>query len=431
MEIDAKQPLVSVFTPSHDTTYLTDAYESLASQSYENWEWLVLLNGAAAEQRGSATAWTCLDPRVTIRYAPGTHGVGKLKRWACKPAQGEYLLELDHDDILAPRALERVVWAFESAPADTTLVFSDFAQIKEDGGRDESRFAAAMGWTYSEDNSTGFPVLRCHTMAAFPSSVSYIWFAPNHLRAFRTSAYDAVGGYSSSLEVLDDLDLMARLYQHGGFFHIDECLYLQRVHPGNTQVRPDLNQQIQAGTVEMYDQHVQANALAWAKRHDLLALDLGSAHRKPDGYLGLDQYEGPGVDIVGDITEGIPLPDNSVGVIRAVDFLEHVFDKVGLMNECYRVLAHGGMLLSMTPSTDGRGAFQDPTHVAYWNENSFWYYTDSNYAAFVPEVKCRFQVSRMVTNYPTAWHEEHRIAYVCANLVAVKDGPRIAGELKI
>ena len=31
---------------------------------------------------------------------------------------------------------------------------------------------------------------------------------------------------------------------------------------------------------------------------------------------------------------------------------------------------------ALTPSTDGRGAFQDPTHVSFYNENSFWYFTD-------------------------------------------------------
>ena len=41
------------------------------------------------------------------------------------------------------------------------------------------------------------------------------------------------------------------------------------------------------------------------------------AHNKPEGYLGVDQYLGAGVDIVGDVTKGIDLADNSVGVIRA------------------------------------------------------------------------------------------------------------------
>ncbi len=29
----------------------------------------------------------------------------------------------------------------------------------------------------------------------------------------------------------------------------------------------------------------------------------------------------------------------------------------------------------LVPSTDGRGAFQDPTHVSFWNINSFMYYS--------------------------------------------------------
>ena len=97
--------------------------------------------------------------------------------------------------------------------------------------------------------------------------------------------------------------------------------------------------------------------------------------------------DGPNVDIVGDIRQGLDLPDSSVGVIRGVDVLPTVADKVALFNELYRLLAHGGLLMILTPSTDGRGAFQDPTHVAFYNENSFWYFTDRDYAQFVPELE--------------------------------------------
>ena len=85
----------------------------------------------------------------------------------------------------------------------------------------------------------------------------------------------------------------------------------------------------------------------------------------------------------------------------------------------------------MTPSTDGRGAFQDPTHVAFYNENSFWYFTDKTYSEFVPQIQCRFQVSRLNTYFPSDWHQQHDISYVNANLVAVKDGPRQGGLLNI
>jgi SAM-dependent methyltransferase len=203
------------------------------------------------------------------------------------------------------------------------------------------------------------------------------------------------------------------------------------MHRRNTQREAETNARIQVETVALYDRYVQRNALAWAKREGLHALDLGAAHNKPANYLGVDQYAGPDVDIVADVANGIDLPDSSVGVIRAVDFLEHITDKIAIFNEMYRLLAHGGMLLSLTPSTDGRGAFQDPTHVAFYNENSFWYFTESRHASYVPSITCRFQPSRVATVFLSDWDEQRHISYVNANLIAIKDGPRQGGLLQI
>jgi SAM-dependent methyltransferase len=200
------------------------------------------------------------------------------------------------------------------------------------------------------------------------------------------------------------------------------------MHSANTQRDQETNAFIQEETVRLYDSAIESNALAWAARERLAALDLGAAHNRPEGYIGVDRRQGPDVDVVADVANGLDLPDSSVGVIRAVDFLEHVADKVGLINELYRLLAPGGLLLSQTPSTDGRGAFQDPTHVAYYNENSFWYYTDAKYRNFVPEIKAGFQISRLVTSFPSDWHRAHNIPYVTANLIALKEPmPRNGG----
>jgi hypothetical protein len=70
--------------------------------------------------------------------------------------------------------------------------------------------------------------------------------------------------------------------------------------------------------------------------------------------------------------------------------------------------------------------------VAFYNENSFWYVTDDAYARYVPQLRCRFQVSRLVTYFPSAWHEQHDIPYVSANLIAIKDGSaRNGGPLHV
>ncbi len=420
----AVRPRVSVFTPSHQTRFLDDCMHSLLAQTCGSWEWIVVLN------QGARWRPPVEDPRLRVVVQDDIAGVGASKRHACSLAQGEFLVELDHDDELRSDALELIVQAFDDHP-DVGFVFSHFAQINEDGSRDETRFDERNGWVYRDAKVDGRLVLQCDALDASPHNVSYIWFAPNHVRAFRRQVYELTGGYDATRDVLDDQDIMCRLYQLADFHLIDECLYLQRMHKRNTQREQEINARIQKETIALYDRYVEPNALAWAHRRGLKALDLGAAHNKAAGYLGVDQYEGPGVDIVGDVSKGIDLPDSSVGVIRAVDFLEHVRDKISLFNELYRLLAHGGMLLSLTPSTDGRGAFQDPTHVAFYNENSFWYFTDNDYARFVPQIACRFQTSRLVTYFPGDWHEQHHISYVCANLIAIKDGPRQGGFLLI
>jgi glycosyltransferase involved in cell wall biosynthesis len=415
-------PQVSVFTPSHDSRWLNECFASLKAQTVADWEWILLLQ---------ETAWQPPEPdgRVRILEAPRSAWgrVGALKAAAVRQTTGEIVVELDHDDVLLPTCLAQVLKAFDDP--GVVFAYSDWADMDEDGHPSTDRFDAAYGWEYSPIHLRGAIYTQVHAMAPTPHNLGYVWYAPNHVRAFRRSAYDTVGGYDD-LEILDDHDLMVRLYARGEFVHIPEVLYLQRVHAGSTQRRPETNATIQAGTVQLYDRYIESMAMAWAERNGLAALDLGSLHGKPGRYLGVDRSQGPDVDFVLDLgSEPLPFANSTVGVIRAVDFLEHVVDKVALMNELHRVLAPSGLLLSSTPSTDGRGAFQDPTHVSYWNSNSFWYWTDPFYAGYVPEITARFQVSRLVDYFPSPWHEERRISYVGANLIAPKDGPRQGGLL--
>ncbi len=97
------------------------------------------------------------------------------------------------------------------------------------------------------------------------------------------------------------------------------------------------------------------------------------------------------------------------------------------------MLAPGGFFLIRVPSTDGRGAFQDPTHVSFWNQNSFWYYTRAEQARYVAHAgsRGRFQVSKLITFFPSDWHRTHNISYVEAHLIALKEGYEPMGEVEI
>jgi predicted SAM-dependent methyltransferase len=114
------------------------------------------------------------------------------------------------------------------------------------------------------------------------------------------------------------------------------------------------------------------------KEKKAIKLNLGSGYRKIEGYVNIDNREECFPDLLCDVRDGLPFEDNAVEEVRCWDFLEHIAPNkvVFVMEEIYRVLKAGGKFEFMVPSTDGRGAFQDPTHVSFWNSNSFLYYSD-------------------------------------------------------
>jgi SAM-dependent methyltransferase len=107
---------------------------------------------------------------------------------------------------------------------------------------------------------------------------------------------------------------------------------------------------------------------------NVLRLDLGCGSRKPEGFVGVDNYPWSEVDVIADLNEDFPFPDNSVDEVRANAIIEHLQDKIHTMNEIWRICKPNAIVNISVPSTDGRGAFQDPTHISFWNINSFKYY---------------------------------------------------------
>lgn len=413
-------PLISVITPTHRPKFLSEAHQSLDAQTYKKWEWIVLPNN-------NCTLPVMNDPRIKIHNEVlefSNLNVGALKKKAASFAQGEIILELDHDDFLDPRCLEKVAEAFVREQAD--FVYTDFAEFN-DRTYTPNLYNQLYGWRYREvDGPDGRKYQAAFSPPARPPWICDITHAPNHVRAWSKKAYDAIGGHDPSLPVGDDYDLVLRCYLAGmKFVHVPECLYYYRFLDGGQNTHKTKNDTIQNVVQTRYNENLLQMCLTWCHKDGLLALDLGSAHNKPgDQWIGVDMHEAPGVDRVADLSERWPFDDNSVGVIRAVDFLEHMppGKEIHFFNEAWRVLTHGGMLLIEVPSSDGRGAFQDPTHSTFVNQNSFWYYTQDNYKRFMNgKFNGSFGAKRVITYAPNAFCKEHNILYVRAHLVAAKD----------
>lgn len=410
--------LISVITPTHDPRWLKETERSLEAQTYQgDWEWLVVPNqGAELPELNSAR-------RVAYEGEPV---IGAIKNFACAHAKGDIIVELDHDDMLTPRALEAIADAFQEPSVD--FVYSNFAEF-QDGSWKPHVYREDYGWVTRKAHYYNHDVKEIRAFEPDARAMSLVHYAPNHVRAWRADAYWDVGGHDTTLSICDDHDLVCRFYLNKRMKHIDECLYLYRLHGDNSYLKR--NAAIQKKTVDVRRQYLWPMAMRQAELAGLPKVDLGAYHGKPDGYVGVDMRPGPRVDKVCDVSKGLPFEDNSVGLVRAMDFLEHIPDSVGLMNEIWRVLVDGAFLLSGTPSTDGRGAFQDPTHISFWNENNFWYYTDRGYAQYVDGIECRFQKTRVETYFPTNFHRNHDISYVYADLAAIKNDSRRPGPVLI
>ena len=142
----------------------------------------------------------------------------------------------------------------------------------------------------------------------------------------------------------------------------------------------------------------------YSEAYEKKVLNLGCGQSNPVENYGLDILDFDGVDLVCDVSDGIPIGDNSFDFIYATDFLEHIEMKknVFVMEEIYRVLKPGGNLSFLVPSTDGNstGAFQDPTHISFWNQMKFSYFMDDQFGygfRGLYNIKCWFKPIHILT----------------------------------
>lgn len=405
----------SIITPEHDPAnipYLNELFDTIVRQTHTDWEWVLYLNGKC--QFEHIPDHIKAHPKVELyRQEEDNKNIGFIKNKAFNLGRGDVLVEVDHDDQITPDCLEELAKAFEDPTVG--FAYSDAAiQHMTDAF---TPFNPAYGWKHKKFNWKGKELISMNSFPPTSRSVGYIWYAPDHVRAWRTSAYKELGGHNVELSICDDHELMIRTYLHTPMHHIDKVLYIYRITGDNTWL--ERNEAIQVKTVELFNQYAQRLAEKEADLRGLLKVDIGGGLNPYPGYTTIDTRET--ADFVHDLNDGIPLPDNSVGVLNASHILEHLHDKTKIMGEIHRVLAHGGWAFIEIPSTDGRGAFQDPTHVSYWNENSFLYYTDKYLADFIDNDTIRFQEFRRETYFPNEWMQSMGVLVTTAWLVAIKD----------
>lgn len=246
---DFRNSKVSYFTGLFNTPpqVLARTVKTVLNQSNKNWEWVLYddsTNDADAKRLENYFA-SLNDPRIKYyRFNTGHTGlVGTSKKRAANLCTGDFLAELDHDDMLMPDITAAIL---KHGPG-FDFIYSNCASVMVDDNNNFTQgemFPAgfAMGYgsyreTVAVNPLTGHPYKyqECVCVPINPKTIRHIVGVPNHIRVWSKKFYDSVGGHNENLSVADDYELIIRSFLAGGkFLHLDMLGYLQLEEPKRT-----------------------------------------------------------------------------------------------------------------------------------------------------------------------------------------------------
>lgn len=128
------KPLVSVVIPVYNSAgTIVETLESIAAQTYSNWEAICVDDGSADETETVINQYITKNNNPNIRFVKRetpNKGGSVCRNIGAKAAQGEYLIFLDADDLLGKTCLEYRMRAIEMT--DNQFVVFPMAAFEND-----------------------------------------------------------------------------------------------------------------------------------------------------------------------------------------------------------------------------------------------------------------------------------------------------------
>lgn len=209
-------PLLSVIMPVHDVdeAFLRAAIESVLGQTYPHWQLCIADDASTRPYIRQTLDWYAAhDLRIRVEYRESAGHISAASNTAVSLASGEFVVLLDHDDVLADCALAEIAAVIVSQP-DVDFIYSDEDKISPEGVRSDPFFKPA--WS---------PTLL--------TSCNYV----THLAAIRRTLVRQLGGFRDETVGSQDHDLFLRVAEVArSVAHIPLVLYSWRTAPGSTAV---------------------------------------------------------------------------------------------------------------------------------------------------------------------------------------------------
>lgn len=210
------RPLFSIVLPVYNTPpkLLRECLDSVLHQIYPRWE-LCIADDASTEPHclEILREYATRDDRIKVVFREENGHISRASNSALDLATGEYVVLLDHDDLLAEHALYMVAATISEHP-EADIIYSDEDKIDEGGRRYEPYFKP----DFSPDLFL---------------SQNFI----NHLGVYRATLVQKVGGFRHEFVGSQDYDLALRVLERTSvekICHIPFVLYHWRAVSGST-----------------------------------------------------------------------------------------------------------------------------------------------------------------------------------------------------
>jgi len=207
-------PLISVIMPVYNTPekWLRQAIDSVRKQFYFNWELCIVDdNSSEPHVRAVLEEYGAKDERIKVVFSEANRGVSVASNVALHLASGQFVVLMDHDDIIEKLALFLV--AQTVVADDPDMFYSDEAVVDEDNRK-------ALGLVFRPAYSKEF--LRSHPYIV-------------HMVGFKREFLAQLGGFDETLKISHDYDLMLRASERARVIvHIPAVLYRWRTHASSS-----------------------------------------------------------------------------------------------------------------------------------------------------------------------------------------------------
>jgi GT2 family glycosyltransferase len=201
------RPLMSIIMPCYETSpaHLRAAIESIRGQFYENWELCIVDDASPSDSVISTIAsFLAADPRIRAERRQKNGHISAASNTALAMAKGEWIILMDHDDLLNEAALFEIAVEINKHPS-TQIIYTDEDQIDDKNTRQNPFFK--------------------------PDFDPYLLLGQNfvnHLGAYKRDLVALVGGFREGFEGSQDHDLILRASAAcppGSIRHIPSILY--------------------------------------------------------------------------------------------------------------------------------------------------------------------------------------------------------------